>query len=53
MVNTILSEYELKTPNRNECIKLAYASGQFSLAEIGAYFGLHYSWVSRIVKSDC
>ena len=52
-VNTTLSEYALKSSNRNECIKLAYGSGQFSLTEIGAYFGIHYSWVSRIVKSDC
>jgi putative transposase len=51
-VNYSLIEYEKKSSNRNECIRLAYASGQFSLAEIGEYFGLHYSWVSRIVKMD-
>lgn len=45
-----LIEYEVKSKHRNECIKLAYSSGQFSLAEIGHYYGLHYSRVSRIIK---
>lgn len=45
-----LNVFEEKSTNRNECIRLAYSSGQFSLAEIGEYFGLHYSWISRIVK---
>lgn len=47
-----LKEFADKSPNRNECIKLAYVSGQFSLAEIGEYFGLHYSWISHIVKGN-
>ncbi|MFJ1266936.1 transposase [Legionella lytica] len=47
-----LKEYENKSSNRDECITLAYATGQFSLAEIGEHFGLHYSWVSRIVKKQ-
>ncbi len=50
-VKCSLNEYEKKSSNRDECIRLAYATGQFSLAEIGEYFGLHYSWVSRIVKN--
>lgn len=45
-----LVEYEIKSSDRNECIRLAYSSGQFSLAEIGSYFRLHYSRVSRIIK---
>ena len=45
-----LIEYEKKSKDRNDCIKLAYASGQFSLAEIGQHFDLHYSRVSRIIK---
>ncbi|KTD75196.1 transposase [Legionella waltersii] len=49
-VKCSLHEYEKKSSNRNDCIRLAYASGQFSLAEIGEYFGLHYSWISRIVN---
>lgn len=47
-----IAEYESKSSGRNECIRLAYSSGQFSLAEIGAYFKLHYSRVSRIVKEQ-
>lgn len=38
--------------SKNECIKIAYATGQFSFAEIGEHFGLHYSWVSRIVRHN-
>lgn len=45
-----LAEYEMQSSNRNECIRLAYSSGQFTLAEIGCYFRLHYSRVSRIIK---
>ena len=33
---------------RNEAIQRAYASGAYSLAQIGRHFGLHYSTVSRI-----
>ena len=47
-----LAEYETKSSDRNECIRLAYSSGQFSLAEIGDYFRLHYSRVSRIIKKQ-
>ncbi len=35
---------------RDEAIILAYASGGYSMKEVGAYFGLHYSRVSRILK---
>jgi REP element-mobilizing transposase RayT len=35
---------------RDEAILRAYASGGYSLQEIGDHFGLHYSRVSRIVK---
>jgi putative transposase len=41
---------EEKTSTRNESIQVAYKSGQFSLNEIGDYFGLHYSSISKIVK---
>lgn len=46
-----IQELESNTNNRNECIKLAYESGRFTLEEMGNYFGLHYSRVSRIVKN--
>ncbi|MEW6038893.1 MAG: helix-turn-helix domain-containing protein, partial [Pseudomonadota bacterium] len=37
---------------RDVAIFLAYASGGYSLKEIGDHFGLHYSWVSRILKKQ-
>ncbi len=45
-----LEYYEKQSINRNQCIKMAYDSGGFSLAEIALHFGLHYSRVSRIIK---
>ena len=35
--------------SRNEAMLNAYLSGRYTLKEIGDYFGLHYSRVSRIV----
>ncbi|QMT61688.1 addiction module toxin RelE [Legionella sp. PC997] len=49
--NYTLKEIEQKTSTRNEGIQVAYKSGQFSLKEIGEYFCLHYSSVSKIVKN--
>lgn len=34
-VKCLINDYEKKSSNRDECIRLAYASGQFSFAEIG------------------
>lgn len=48
-----LKEIEQNAVTRNEGIYIAYRSGQFSLKEIGDYFGLHYSSVSKIVKNFC
>jgi putative transposase len=45
-----LSEYEEKSKNRNMAICKAYASGGYSMKQVGDYFKLHYSWVSRIVS---
>jgi len=39
-----------KKHERDEAILRAYASGGYSLKEIGDHFDLHYSRVSRIVK---
>ena len=39
-----------KEHDRDEAIFQAYASGAYSLKEIGDHFGLHYSRISRIVK---
>lgn len=41
-----------ETHGRGEAIFKAYASGGYSLKEIGNYFGLHYSRVSRIANSN-
>jgi REP element-mobilizing transposase RayT len=45
-----LQSYVESASSRNEAIKLAYASGGYSLSEIGDFFGLHYSRISRIVR---
>ena len=37
---------------RDEAIHRAYASGGYSLKEIGDYFGLHYSRISRILQKQ-
>jgi len=45
-----LAWYEKQAMSRNEAIKLSYESGGYSMKEIGAYYKLHYSRVSRIIK---
>ena len=47
-----LSYYENKYSERNGSIIKAYESGGYSMKEIGDYFDLHYSRVSRIVKAQ-
>ncbi len=44
-----LEEYELIASNRNEAILMAYRSGGYTLVEIGQYYSLHYSTVSRVI----
>ena len=46
-----LSYYANKYKKRNEAIVFAYASGGYSLKEVGDYFELHYSTVSGIIKN--
>jgi len=46
-----LSYYAKKYVDRNEAIVFAYASGGYSLKDVGDYFKLHYSTVSGIIKS--
>ena len=45
-----LSYYAEKYKIRNEAIISAYASGGYSLKEVGEYFGLHYSTISGIIR---
>ena len=47
-----LAAYERDHPERNRAIAEAYASGGYTLQEIGDYFGLHYSRVSKIVRAE-
>jgi len=46
-----LKDYEQRSASRNDALKLAYASGGYSMKALGDYFGLHYSRVSKIVNS--
>ncbi len=46
-----LQEIMDKNPDRNTGILEAYQTGLFSMKQVGLQFGLHYSRVSRIVKS--
>lgn len=45
-----LEAYEKEWPTRNAAIAAAYASGDYTMKDIGDYFGLHFSHVSRIVQ---
>jgi putative transposase len=45
-----LQQYEKKAGNRNQAILLSYASGGYSMKEIGDYYGIHYSRISRIIN---
>jgi len=45
-----LQSYVESASSRDQAINLVYASGGYSLSEIGDFFGLHYSRVSRIVR---
>lgn len=47
-----LHEYEQQALSRNEAIAMAYASGGYSMKEIGEYFNLHYSRISRLVNIE-
>ena len=46
-----LSHYEVHSRQRNDAIASAYASGGYTLKEIGEHFGLHYTTVSGIIKA--
>jgi hypothetical protein len=45
-----LADYAQAHPDRNRAIAEAYASGGYTMQQIGDYFGLHYSRVSKIVR---
>ena len=45
-----LEYFQLNYQTRNEAMARAYLSGHYSLAEVGRYFGVSYTTVSRTVK---
>ena len=45
-----LKQYEKQATGRNQAIQLSYASGGYSMKEIGDYYGIHYSCISRIIN---
>ena len=45
-----LDYYSEKFKERNQSIIMAYQSGGYSMKEVGDYFGIHYSSVSKIIK---
>jgi len=47
-----LQTYLDRCGSRDEAIALAYDSGAYSLQDIGRFFGLHYSRISRIVARE-
>jgi REP element-mobilizing transposase RayT len=47
---TSVAQIARQIPDRKAAIRAAYATGTFTLAEIGEHFGLHYATVSRIAR---
>jgi hypothetical protein len=47
-----LEDYARVHPGRNRAIAAAYASGGYTMQQIGDYFGIHYSRVSKIVRAE-
>jgi len=47
-----LRSIEHAAPDRDVAIRTAYATGGYTLRQIGDHFGLHYSVVSRIARGD-
>jgi hypothetical protein len=45
-----LKHYSTKVKERDAAIVAAYASGGYSMKEIGDHFSLHYSYISRIIS---
>ena len=45
-----LASFAQQHVDRNSAISAAYASGGYTMKEIGDHFGLHYSRVSKIVR---
>ena len=50
MATKSLADFAAGSDSRNQAIVAAYGSGNFTLAEIGEHFNLHYSTVGGIVS---
>jgi len=46
-----IKEYETLAKTRNDAILASFASGGYTMKEIGEYFKIHYSTVSRIINT--
>jgi transposase-like protein len=46
-----LPVYCERYPDRTEAMARAYLAGAYTMADIGAHFGVHYMTVSRAVKA--
>ena len=47
-----LEEYCDQSKSRNDAIRAAFSSGGYTMKQIGGFFGLHYTSISRIVNSN-
>jgi len=45
-----LQHYSDIASSRNEANVLSYSSGGYGMKEVGYFFGLHYSRVSRVIR---
>jgi REP element-mobilizing transposase RayT len=45
-----LSDYQKLHPERDDAIRAAFASGDYTQPQIAAHFGVHYSTVSRVAR---
>ena len=45
-----LAELAERAPNRDAAIVVAHATGAYSYTEIGAFFGLHFATIGKIVR---
>lgn len=47
-----MSDYEKQAGFQKEVMRKIYASGGYTMKQIGEHFGVHYSTVSRVINAD-
>lgn len=47
-----IAYYEKVASNRNNAIIDAYASGCYSYQQLGAYFGLHFTTIGKVIRAE-